>query len=509
MKRRVHLAVALAVTVLVAAGPGVAVAAWVGAGSGSAWTRAASAPTGSAPSGSVTGRNVTVSWTAARFPDSTAVNGYTVRRFGTGHVAQAVGASCSGTINALTCTEAAVPPGSWTYAVTPKQALWTGPESADSASITVGSPSLTLAPAALTTLPTTLTGTVANFITGETITFRLDNPSTGTVLSGSVTSSPIPTSGGSAVSVTVPVLTTAGAHTIYAVGSLGSQASMAITIAPNDTVGPVVSAALVQKTTLGSAGYIKQAGTFYVYAQVTDVGSPAVGVSTVTANVTNLKTGTTAAPLVAGAYTVDGVAYTYRSASIIATTPLAEGSKTFTITATDLNTNATTQGGFSATVDNTVPTASDFQAANTSGGTVGKAEAGDTVTYTFSEPMDPNRILASWTGSATTVTVRITNNVGGDLLTVWNAANTAQLPMGSVNLVRTDYVTATINFTTSSMTMTGSTIVVTLGTPSAAVGTALGTGTSVWTPSTTAWDRASNAMTATARNETGGADAEF
>ncbi|MEO8477957.1 MAG: hypothetical protein ABI572_13040 [Actinomycetota bacterium] len=507
MKRRVHLAVALAVTVLVA-GPGVAIAAWVGAGSGSAWTKAASAPAGSAPTASVSGSNVTLSWTAARFPDSTAVNGYTVQRFDGGHVAQAVGASCSGTVNALTCTEAAVPQGTWTYAVTPKQALWTGPESADSASITVG-PSLTLAPTALTTLPTTLTGNVANFITGETIIFRLDDPSTGTVLSGSVTWSPIPASGGSAVSVTVPTLTTAGAHTIYAVGSLGSQAWVAITIAPNDTVGPVVSAALVQKTTLGSAGYVKQAGTFYVYAQVTDVGSPAVGVSTVRANVTNLRTGTTAAALVAGTYTVDGVVYDYRSASITASSPLTEGSKTFTITATDLNANATTQGGFSATVDNTVPTASDFQATNTSGGTVGKAEAGDTTTYTFSEPMDPNRILASWTGNSTTVTVRIVNSSGGDLLTVRNAANTAQLPMGSVNLGRTDYVTATINFTTSSMTMSGSTIAVTLGTPSAAVGTALGIGTSVWTPSTTAWDRASNAMTATPCNETGGADAEF
>ena len=86
-----------------------------------------------APSGSVTGRNVTVSWPAARFPDNTAVNGYTVQRYDGAHVAQTVGASCSGTINALTCTEAAVPPGTWTYTVTPKQAQWIGTTSADSA----------------------------------------------------------------------------------------------------------------------------------------------------------------------------------------------------------------------------------------------------------------------------------------------------------------------------------------------------------------------------------------
>ena len=510
MTRRVRLGVAFALTVLVAAGPGVAVASWAGGGSGSAWTKAVSAPTGSTPAGSVNGRNVTVSWSAARFPDNTAVNGYTVQRYNGAHVAQTVGASCNGTINALTCTEAAVPPGTWTYTVTPKQAQWIGTTSADSAGVTVGSPSLSLAPATLTTLPTTLNGSVANFITGETITFRLDDPSTGTVLSGTVTSSPIPTSGGSVVTVTVPVLTTAGAHTIYAVGDQGSQASKAITINANDTVGPVVSAALIAKTTGGSTGYVKNTGTFFVYANVTDVGSPAVGVSTVTADVSTIRTGSTAVALTTtgGPWTVEGVSYNYRSASTTANVA-AEGTKAFTIKATDANANSTTQAGFTAVVDNTVPTASDIQTAN-GGATVGKAEAGDTATFTFSEPMDPNQILAAWTGTSTTVTVRLTNGGGGnDTLTIWNSANSAQLPLGTVSLGRTDFVTASRTFTTSSMVMSGSTITITLGTPSGAVGTAAGTGTLSWAPSATAWDRASNAMSTTAKNETGGADADF
>ncbi|HEY8018929.1 MAG TPA: hypothetical protein VIG53_05465 [Actinomycetota bacterium] len=511
MTRRARLGLAAALAAIVAAGPGVALAAWAGAGSGSAWTKAVSAPTGATPSGSVIGRNVTVSWSAARFPDNTAVNGYTVRRYNGAHVAQTVGASCSGTINALTCTEAAVPPGTWTYTVTPEHGQWTGVESADSPGIAVGAPSLALAPATLATLPTTLNGTVANFITGETIIFRLDDPSTGSVLSGTVTSSPIPTSGGSAVTVTVPVLTPAGAHTIYAVGDQGSQASKAITINPNDTVGPVVSAALVAKTTGGSTGYVRNTGTFYVYANVTDVGSPAVGVSTVTADVSTIRTGTTAAAMTTtgGPWTVDGVAYNYRSASITANVA-AEGTKAFSIKATDANANVTTQGGFSAVVDNTVPTATDIQTAN-GGATAGRAETGDSVTFTFSEPMDPNRILASWTGTSTSVTVRLTNGGGGDTMRIWNAADSAQLPFGTVNLGRTDYVSGgTRTFTGSTMVMSGSTVTVTLGTLSSGVtGTAAGTGTMVWSPSTTAWDRASNAMSAATRNETGGADAEF
>ena len=59
------------------------------------------------------------------------------------------------------------------------------------------------------------------------------------------------------------------------------------------------------------------------------------------------------------------------------------------------------------------------------------------------------------------------------------------------------------------MVMSGSPIAITLGTSSGGVGTAVGTGTMAWTPSASAYDWASNAMSTTARNETGGADAEF
>ncbi len=52
----------------------------------------------------------------------------------------------------------------------------------------------------------------------------------------------------------------------------------------------------------------------------------------------------------------------------------------------------------SVTLDNTVPTASDIQTAN-NGSIVGRAETGDTITYTFSEAMDPSSILSGWTGA--------------------------------------------------------------------------------------------------------------
>jgi hypothetical protein len=236
-----------------------------------------------------------------------------------------------------------------------------------------------------------------------------------------------------------------------------------------------------------------------------------VGVSTVTADVSSIRTGSTAVALTTtgGPWTVGGVTYNYRSASTTANVA-SEGTKAFTVKATDANANSTTQNGFSAVMDNTVPTASDIQTANASGGVVGAAEAGDTITFTFSEPMDPDRILAAWTGASTSVTVRLANGGGGDTVAIWNAGNTAQLPLGSVNLGRTDYLPGgTRTFTTSAMVMSGSTITITLGTPSGGVGTAAGTGTMVWTPSTTAWDWASNAVSAATASESGAADKEF
>jgi hypothetical protein len=62
------------------------------------------------------------------------------------------------------------------------------------------------------------------------VTFRLDNSSTGTVLAGSLAPTPVPSGGGSNITVTVPAGTANGAHTVYAVGSSGDVAGAAITV---------------------------------------------------------------------------------------------------------------------------------------------------------------------------------------------------------------------------------------------------------------------------------------
>ena len=119
------------------------------------------------------------------------------------------------------------------------------------------------------------------------------------------------------------------------------------------------------------------------------------------------------------------------------------GSDSFTYTANDgtLNSNTATV----TITDNIAPTAVDVQATNTSGQTPRRLDQGDTIVFTFSEPIDPNSIVAGWDGTGSTpVVIRLSDTqlLEDDEILVYNAANSAQLPLGVVDLDRTDYVGA-------------------------------------------------------------------
>jgi hypothetical protein len=277
-----------------------------------------------------------------------------------------------------------------------------------------------------------------------------------------------------------------------------------------DWTPPSAGGSVIMRSGGSIPGYIRQGRTYFVYANVTDGGNPPSGVTSVTANLTNITVGQTAVPLTSAPCpcVVAGLTYNYRSASLTASNPLAEGAKTYTLTMTDGGGNSATQSGFVVTVDNTAPGGSDIQTANKVF-VVGHAETGDTITYTFSETMDPSSIMAGWDGSATSVTLRLTNNAGGDRVTVFNG--TTQLSLGTVNLGRTDYTTGTVNFTGSTMVQSGTVITITLGIPDqpSRLRTAGGNGTMTWTPSSAALDAAGNACSTTTRTESGAADPEF
>ncbi|MGP4058383.1 Ig-like domain-containing protein [Mycobacterium sp. 4D054] len=179
-------------------------------------------------------------------------------------------------------------------------------------------------------------------------------------------------------------------------------------------------------------------------------------------------------------------------------------------------------------MDNVAPAAVGVQTSN-GGGTNGLLQQGDSITYTFSEPIDPASILSGWNGTSRNVVVRAYDgNIllgllgGNDTLQVYDSANSSLLPLGTLDLGRDDYVTGllggTITFgasgSPSTMTMSGSTITIVLGTYDsiflgAGRNIALGTGTMVWTPSTTPKDLAGNALSGAPATESGTADRDF
>jgi predicted ribosomally synthesized peptide with SipW-like signal peptide len=281
-----------------------------------------------------------------------------------------------------------------------------------------------------------------------------------------------------------------------------------------DWIGPTVNAVVASKG-LGLDGYVRPGGTYRVYADVPgDSGSPPSGTKTVVSDVTALTSdaGAAAAPLVSGTFTLNGNTYTRRSADLTVDPATTEGVKTFTLTATDNDDNQTVRTSVPVTVDGTPPATTDVQATDHAGGAAGQAEAGDEITYTFSERTEPATILAGWAGTPQPVTVRLLDVPAGDELVVYDGADATPVALGTTALGGTDYAGGDVAFTGSSMVMSTSapwTVTVTLGTASAATTTQATPTTSTWTPLAGVTDVAGNALPTTGRSETGAADVEF
>lgn len=94
---------------------------------------AGNTPTGTASAG----QHIAVSWTGSTFAGGRAVPGYVVKRYDLLGNAQTVGAACAGTVTGTSCTENAVPLGTWKYSVTPAAGSWRGTESGQSAAVAV------------------------------------------------------------------------------------------------------------------------------------------------------------------------------------------------------------------------------------------------------------------------------------------------------------------------------------------------------------------------------------
>jgi signal peptidase I len=328
----------------------------------------------------------------------------------------------------------------------------------------------------------------------------------------------------------VAVVVLAGAGPAALAGFTSTPTAAHTVGAAADWVAPSVSSTAIAKPTGYLAGAIKQGGTYYVYASVADSGNPPSGVSTVKTDESAITSGQTNVSLTAGSYSVNGVSYNYRSALQTASNPLS-GGKTYTITSTDALAYSRLQTGYTVTIDNAGPTATNISTGNAGGGTHGLAEAGDTITFTFSEQIDPQSILAGWTGASTNVVVELQDGgctlvlCSNDSFQIYNPAYTTTLPFGSVNLASGSYYgcaglgllcgkTPTAfgaTGTPSTMVESTNTITITLGTNSGGNGAihTVGSNTDMaWDSTTTPYDAAGNTASGNTCTE-GDNDYEF
>ncbi|MDR6438949.1 hypothetical protein J2790_004124 [Paenarthrobacter nicotinovorans] len=135
---RSRLAIIVAGLLLLSWGGPAASAFWGSISSGPAAAKADSLAQGARPAASISGANVTVSWTASTTAAGRPVTGYSIARYSSATAGTRIPATgaCAGTVAALSCVESAVPAGTWYYTVTPTLSLWQGTESQRSTATT-------------------------------------------------------------------------------------------------------------------------------------------------------------------------------------------------------------------------------------------------------------------------------------------------------------------------------------------------------------------------------------
>jgi len=184
-----------------------------------------------------------------------------------------------------------------------------------------------------------------------------------------------------------------------------------------DSSGPSVTAAVVAMASPAAVGWVRKSGSYTVYANATDAGSPASGIATVTANVSSLTPGTTSLPLPActSSCSVGGVTYGYKSAATTAGSAIADGSASVSLTAADKAGN-TGAGSASVTIDSTAPAVTAAIVVNTTPSDPGYLKPGN------------NYVLyanAADTGGLATVTADLSALTSGQTAAALSACTTS------------------------------------------------------------------------------------
>jgi hypothetical protein len=191
---------------------------------------------------------------------------------------------------------------------------------------------------------------------------------------------------------------------------------------------------------------------------------------------------------------------------------LVSGTYTAQATQTDAAGNTGLSAPVTFTTDSVSPTALPISTTNAAGGVTGRLDSGDSISFPYSEAIDPATILAGWDGSATAVDVRFIDAGAADGLTLLNAAASATLGIaGGTTTTRgvrlgADFVSANVTFTaTMTQSADRKTVTFVLGTPDLPASIKPGPAApanAAWIVNTAAHDLAGNAVTAGTVSET-------
>ena len=150
-------------------------------------------------------------------------------------------------------------------------------------------------------------------------------------------------------------------YSVSGADNLGTSASSTGANVQVDNTGPSLTTVIAATTGTSPQGFVKQGGTYRVYANATDLpsgsgNSSGVNAATLTANVSTVTAGQTAVALTACGACGPSSAYAYQSAQLTADVVLSEGNKLYSVSGADnLGTSASSSGA-NVQVDNTAPT---------------------------------------------------------------------------------------------------------------------------------------------------------
>jgi hypothetical protein len=146
--------------------------------------------------------------------------------------------------------------------------------------------------------------------------------------------------------VCLGVLAGAGGVTYAAFSATTASSANNFSSAP-DWVAPTVSRSTAGEAGGGVAQHVHPGASYHLYGELSDSGNPASGVASVTANLSALSSGETAAAMPGGAFSFGGIGYSHRSAALTANATLSACSYTPTITSTDVAGNSSGAGNAS------------------------------------------------------------------------------------------------------------------------------------------------------------------